>query len=66
MAGERTILERIRGKRMRDIELPNESGSIDPRLKGKTTSEAIQKAAMGMKILQRKGLIGNRSAGGKR
>jgi len=66
MAGsDLTILERVRGKRMRDIELPSE-GSVDPRLKGRTTREALDKAAMNMKILQRKGLIGNRSPGGKR
>ena len=27
-----TWLERLRGKRTRDIELPNESGVVDPRL----------------------------------
>lgn len=65
MPGDRTIIERIAGKRYHDIELPSE-GSVDPRLKGKSTREALNKAATNMKTLQRKGLIGNRSAGGKR
>jgi hypothetical protein len=67
MAGaDRTILERIRGKRMRDIELPPETAP-DPRLKGKSTSEGLAKAAAGFKLLQKKGILGGKgSMGGKR
>lgn len=66
MAGEKTFMERLRGKRTRDIELPNESGQVDPRLRRGDVRGAIQKAGDGIKILRKKGLIGSRSPGGKR
>lgn len=68
MAGDAkpTIFEKVTGKRYRDINLPNESGKVDPRLKGTSVREALGEALKGTKILQDKGLIGKRSPGGSR
>jgi len=64
-----TFVEKMRGKRTRDIELPNESGQVDPRLKPYRPGgvrDALKKAGEGVKVLRDKGLIGKRSPGGKR
>jgi len=53
-----SFMERMRGKRTRDIELPNESGELDPRLP--RTDEAIRKAAKGFRELNSKGGIFDR------
>jgi hypothetical protein len=38
--GQRTIVEKIRGKRTRDIALPNQSGEVDDRILEKTERES--------------------------
>ena len=67
MGDKPNLFERIRGKRYSDINLPNESGQVDPRLKGTSLREALAGAREGVKILKDKGLIGKRSpTGGRR
>lgn len=66
MPAKPSFLERMSGRRFGNIELPNESGQKDPRLKGTSVREALGKAREGIKTLQKKGLIGTRSPGGKR
>jgi len=68
MAGDKpNLFERVTGKRYSDIHLPNESGKVDPRLKGTSVREALSGALEGVKILKDKGLIGKRSpTGGRR
>lgn len=66
-----TFIERLRGKRTHDINLPAPPGAKrDPRLdayKPGSVRNALSKAAEGVKTLQDKGLVGKRSpAGGKR
>ena len=70
-----TIWERLSGKRTGDIELPNESGKVDPRLEKDVNYQVRKKGVLaaagpnikaGVKILQDKGLIGKRSPGGSR
>lgn len=52
-----TWFERLKGKRYGDIELENESGQVDPRLKGKTTREALEKAGKNFKSLQKSAIF---------
>lgn len=52
-----TWFERLKGKRYGDIELPNESGEVDPKLKGTSTREALEKAGKNFKELQRKNIL---------
>jgi hypothetical protein len=64
-----TFVEKIRGKRTRDINLPNESGKVDSRLEPYqpgALGKQLTKAGEGIKALQKKGLVGTRSQGGKR
>jgi hypothetical protein len=65
-----TFIERMRGKRTHDINLPAAPGAKrDPRLdayKPGSVRNALGKAVEGVKTLQDKGLIGKRSPGGKR
>lgn len=51
-----TWFEKLKGKRYGDIELPSE-GDVDPRLKGTTTREALEKAGKNFKELQRKNIL---------
>ncbi len=39
---DRTWMERIRGKRLRDIDLPNESGQYDPNLPPRSAQELME------------------------
>jgi hypothetical protein len=67
MPNDLTWLERLTGKRYGDIELPNESGKIDPRLKGKSVSEALAKAKKGYdKLRDNPALKGLYDAAGKK
>jgi hypothetical protein len=43
--------EKLKGKRLNDIELPNESGA-DPRLKGKSVRERVDKIPESLKTLR--------------
>lgn len=43
-----------RNKRTKDIELPNESGEGDPRLRGSDMSASIRKAGEGFRALRKK------------
>lgn len=64
-----SLIEKLRGKRTRDINLPADESKRDPKLSGYrpgAVRESIGKATQGIKILQDKGLIGKRSPGGKR
>lgn len=64
-----SFIEKMRGKRTRDINLPAPESKRDPRLKGYapgSVRNALGQAAGGVKILQDKGLIGKRTPGGKR
>lgn len=47
-----TFFERLRGKRMRDVNLPSE-GKVDPRLKGKSVRDAYDKMGKGWEILKK-------------
>lgn len=69
------MYERVVGKRLNDIELPNESGKTDPRLEKDANFQVRKKGVInaagpnikaGIKVLQDKGLIGKRSPGGSR
>lgn len=53
MAGDMSFLDRLRGKRTKDIELPNESGKTDPRLKKPDVMGSFGKAAEGLAALRR-------------
>lgn len=60
MPKELTLMERIRGKRTEDIELPNDTGKIDPRLRGRQPGDvgkAFGKAADGLKLLKERGIL---------
>lgn len=64
-----SFIEKIRGKRTHDINLPADESKRDPRLAGYkpgSVRNALSQAVNGVKILQDKGLIGKRSQGGKR
>lgn len=53
----RTWIEWLKGKRYNNIELENESGMVDPRLKGKSVREALDKAAKNFKGLQKSAIF---------
>ena len=55
-----TWFEKLRGKRTKDINLPNESGIIDPRLESSISPEERKKA---FSAGQSKALEGLRKAG---
>lgn len=50
------------GKKQKDIELPNQSGRVDPRLKQPNVMERLRKAGEGYKILEKKGIAKKSSA----
>lgn len=52
----RTWLEMLKGKRYNDIELEPE-GPPDPRLKGKSVREAMEKAGKNFKGLQKSAIM---------
>ena len=54
---ELTWFEKLKGKRYSDIELEPESGTVDPRLKGKSVREALDKASKGFKSLQKNAIM---------
>lgn len=62
MPSELSLLEKLRGKRTRSIELPNESGHVDSRLIGTRTGTP----AKAREILRRVPTPGERSLRGKR
>lgn len=47
-----TFFERLKGKRFGDIELENESGEVDPRLKGKSGEDRGAAMRKGLDKLQ--------------
>ncbi len=49
---ELSWFEKLKGKRYEDIELPNESGQVDPRLKGKSVRERMDKIPESLKTLR--------------
>lgn len=56
-----TLLEKLgslsskkRAKRTEDIQLPNESGEVDPRLRGSDVRASVRKAGEGFKALRNK------------
>lgn len=64
-----SFIEKLRGKRTRDITLPADESKRDPKLAGYKPGalrNSLKQAGEGIKSLQDKGLIGKRSPGGKR
>lgn len=61
-----SLLDRIRGKRYDDINLPNSTGEIDPRLKGKSVREGFERAGHGAKMLKEKGILSGIDRAAKR
>lgn len=59
-----SIIERLRGKRTKDIALPNETGEIDSRLS--PSKDQKDRAAQESRTAQRKQLLGSRSLSGRR
>lgn len=52
MADKPSFLERLHGRRFGDIELPNDTGEVDPRIKARgTVGDRFKKAAEGFKQL---------------
>ena len=54
----KTAMETLRGRRTRDIDLPNESGRVDPRVRRPDVSGGFRKAAEGYRLLRDKGILG--------
>ena len=54
MAGsaDLSFLEKMHGKRFGDIKLPNDSGQVDPRLKGTSVAEALQTVRPSLEALK--------------
>lgn len=46
-----SMLEKIFGKRKKNIELPNESGKVDPRTKKVNIWDSLKEAEKGLKAL---------------
>ena len=54
MPNDLSWYERLRGKRMHDIELPNESGKVDPALQRPDVMGQFKKAGEGFRILMKR------------